>query len=35
MTNEAELIEPDQNVAEKWQDLSSKQARPYEILKQI
>ncbi len=35
MTNDAELIEPDQNVAEKWQDLSSKQARPYEILKQI
>ena len=35
MTNDAELIEPDQNVAEKWQDLTSKQARPYEILKQI
>lgn len=35
MTNEAELIEPDQKVAEKWQDLSSKQARPYKILKQI
>ena len=35
MTNEAELIEPDPKVAEKWQDLSSKQARPYKILKQI
>ena len=35
MTNDAELIEPDQNVAEKWQNLTSKQARPYEILKQI
>ncbi|MGB0139440.1 MAG: FGGY-family carbohydrate kinase, partial [bacterium] len=35
MTNEAELIEPDPKVAEKWEDLSSKQARPYGFLKQI
>ena len=35
MTNEAELIEPDPKDAEKWEDLSSKQARPYGFLKQI
>jgi xylulokinase len=33
MTNEAELIEPDQNVAEKWQDLSMRQSKIYTITK--
>ncbi len=33
MTNEAELIEPDQNVAEKWQDLSMRQSKIYMITK--
>ena len=33
MTNEAELIEPDQNVAEKWQDLSRRQSKIYMITK--
>ena len=32
MTNEAELIEPDPKVAKKWEDLTSKQARPYGFL---
>ena len=35
MTNEADLIEPVPEVAELWQELSGKQARLYEILKQI
>ena len=35
MTNETDLIEPDPKVAGKWEDLSSKQARPYGFLKQI
>ena len=35
MTNEAELIEPDPKIGDKWEDLSSKQARPYGFLKQI
>ena len=35
MTNETDLIEPDPKVAEKWEDLSSKQERPYAFLRQI
>ena len=33
MTNEAELIEPDPKVAEKWEDLSMRQAKIYTITK--
>ena len=33
MTTEAELIEPDPNFAEKWQDLSMRQSQIYTLTK--
>jgi xylulokinase len=35
MTNEAELIEPDPNVAENWQELSERQSKLYAITNYI